>query len=179
MDKFVIQKYPRFNDELELGDIAVIEMILEDRYHESCDEEHGYEEEILNFYEPYYTHYKTEKYWYNPIDNCEIDSSYDMRAIRETLFLNSIPGGMIRWIENRTDGDIYNYCILTKELLEELLELCRRIGVDENVADEIFPSENDNYDSSYFEEIFKLKTILPHIICETDFDKYEVVCNIL
>ena len=50
MESFVIQKYPRFNDELELGDIAVIEMILEDRYHEICDEEHGYEEEILNFY---------------------------------------------------------------------------------------------------------------------------------
>ena len=102
-----------------------------------------------------------------------------MRAIRETLFLNSVPGGMIRWIENRTNGDIYHHCILTKDLLEELLELCRRIGIDKNVADEIFPSENDNYDSSYFEEIFKLKTILPHFICETDFDKYEVVCNIL
>lgn len=60
MESFVIQKYPRFNDELELGDIAVIEMILEDRYHEISDEEHEYGEEILNFYKPYYTHYKTE-----------------------------------------------------------------------------------------------------------------------
>jgi hypothetical protein len=68
---------------------------------------------------------------------------------------------------------------LTKDLLEELLELCRRIGIDKNVAEETFPSEYDSYNNSYFEEIFKLKTILPHIICETDFGKYEVICNIL
>ena len=178
MESFVIQKYPRFKDELELGDIAVIEMILEDRYHEISYKEHEYGEEILNFYKPYYTHYKTEKYWYNPIDNCEMDSYYAIRTIRETLFLNSAPEGLIRWIEYRTDGDMHHHCILTKSLLEELLELCRRIGIDKNVAEETFPSEYDSYDSSYFEEIFKLKTVLPHIICETDFDKYEVICNI-
>lgn len=105
-------------------------------------------------------------------------SFYDIRTIRETLFLNSAPEGLIRWIEYRTDGDMHHHCILTNSLLEELLELCRHIGIDKNVAEETFPSEYDNYDSSYFEEIFKLKIILPHIICETDFDKYEVICNI-
>ena len=63
MDRLVIEKYPKFNSELELGDIVTIEMIFNGTYHEISDEEHGYGEEILNFYKPYYTHYKTEKYW--------------------------------------------------------------------------------------------------------------------
>jgi len=179
MDSLVIQKYPKFNAELELDDIVKMETIFNDTYYDFFDEDYEYGEEILNFYKPYYKRYKREKYWYSPIDNSELDHLYDLRTLRENLFLDSVPEGILNWIESRSDGDMYTHCVLTKDLLEELLELCRHIGIDKNVAKESFPYEYESYDSSYFEEIFKLKTILPHIIYETDFDKYEVICNIL
>ncbi len=152
---------------------------IELAYYHFFDENYEYSEEILNFYKPYYKRYKREKYWDTPIDNYVLYPFFDSPTIRENLFMDFVPEGVIDWIESYSDGAMHAHCVLTKALLEELLELCRHIGIDKNVAEETFPSEYDSYDSLYFEEIFKLKTILPHIIRETDFDKYEVICTIL
>ena len=177
METLIIQKYPKFNADLEFDDIIKIELIFSGLYHDLFDEEHNYTKEILDFYKPYYTRYKAEKYWYNPGDDNTEDNGWDLSVLREYLFMDYVPNGVLDWIETYNDGELCNHCVLTKELLEELLKLCRNIGIDENVAKETFPSEYDRYDSLYFERIFKLKTVLPHIIQETNFDKYEVACH--
>ena len=174
MDTLVIQKYPKFNDKLTFEDIVDIEAMFDN---EACGNKSDidYDKEIIEFYKPFYTTYKTEKYWYNPID----DTLHGMASLRENLFLNQLPHGIIDWLETHSDGDMGSYCILTKKILEELVELCQAIGFDATLAGKIFPSETDIYDSLYFQNLFKLSMTLPHIIAETDFEKYEVICNII
>ena len=178
MNTIVIQKYPKFNDKLTYDDIVDIEAMFDDGI---CgDKENNdfkYDKEIIDFYRPYYTTYKTEKYWYNPIDNSI--SPHGMASLRENLFLNQLPYGVIDWLEEHSNGDMYSYCILTKKNLKDLLELCKKIGFDANSAGKKFQSDIDRYDTLYFQSLFKLSMTLPHIIAETDFDKYEVICNII
>ncbi len=178
MYTFVIQKYPKFNNQLTFDDIVDIEAMFDNEsYGDKEDNDIEYDKEIIDFYKPYYTTYKTEKYWYNSIDNSL--SLHGMASLRENLFLNQLPCGVIDWLEEHIDGDMYSYCILTKKILEDLLELCRKIGFDAKSAEKTFPSDIDKYDVLYFQCLFKLSMTLPHIITETDFDKYEVICNII
>ena len=177
MDTLVIQKYPRFNDELTFDDIVDIEAMFDN---EACGDKSDidYDKEIIEFYKPFYTTYKTEKYWYNPMDNKP--STYGNTAsLRENLFLGKLPCGVIDWLEKHSDGDMYSYCVLTKKILEDLLELCKEIGFDAMSAGKIFPSDIDRYDTLYFQNLFKLSVTLPHIIAETDFEKYQLICNII
>lgn len=174
MDKLIIQKYPKFNDEFTFDDVIELENIFEEETTADCN----YSKEIIDFYKPYYTNYKTEKYWYNPCDN-KLDCYPNEETLRENLFVDFVPEGVISWIESHSDGDMDTHCILTKELLHDLCRTCWSIGLEKYVAETAFPSAIDNYDCSYFRSIFKLSIVLPHIIEETDFDKYEVICNII
>ena len=174
MDTLVIQKYPKFNDKLTFEDIVDIEAMCDN---EACGNKSDtdYDKGIIEFYKPFYTTYKTEKYWYNPID----ETLHGMASLRENLFLDKLPYGVIDWLEEHSDGDMCSYCILTTKILEDLLALCREIGFEAMSAGKIFPSDIDSYDTLYFQSLFKLSMTLPHIIAETDFEKYEVICNII
>lgn len=174
MDKLIIQKYPKFNDVVTLEDVIEIEALFD----EEADGDCNYSKEIIDFYKPYYSKYKPEKYWYSPLDN-KVDSLLNEMSLRENLFMGFVPEGVISWIETHSDGDMSTHCILTKELLFNLCRSCWSMGLEKYAAEATFPSVQDNYDYSYFRAIFKLTTVLPHIIDETDFEKYEVVCNLI
>ena len=174
MDKLIIQKYPKFNDEFTFDDVIELENLFEEGTTADCN----YSKEIIDFYKPYYTNYKTEKYWYNPCDN-KLDCYSNEETLRENLFVDFVPEGVISWIESHSDGDMDTHCILTKEVLQELCRLCWCIGNEKYVAEATFPSSIDSYDFIYFRTIFKLMVVLPHIISETDFEKYEVICNLI
>ena len=174
MNKLIIQKYPKFNDELTFDDIVELEILFEEKETEDCN----YSKEIIDFYTPYYKSYKKEKYWYNSCDNM-MNCYPNEETLRENLFFDFVPDGVINWIEKHSDGDMSTHCVLTKELIEELCGLCWCVGNEKYIAEAAFPSEIDDYDFIYFRTIFKLLMVLPHVIRETDFENYEVVCNLV
>ena len=165
--------------------IVELEEILDDAdsYFHNKNEEYeccnNYSPKVIDFYRPYYKVYKKEKYWDNPNDKFDCNSNDAYYTIRETLFYNKLPDGILNWIYNHCDDEADDYSVLTKDLLQELLALCNKIDGDTTIAKAIFPSTYDYYDNMYFKNLSKLKTVLPLIIAETDFDKFEVICNIL
>lgn len=126
---------------------------------------------IIDFYKPYYTmkysHWDTEhQYGYMGIMN---QVGYWRKA-------NAIHQWFVDKVQDcEDDCDYHNE--VTKEDLEDLLDICQRVLDDHSLADELLPTQSGfffggtEYDEYYFEDIENTISIIKNVLETTDFDK--------
>ena len=140
-------------------------------FKEWCGESEIPAQHIIDFYKPYYTmkysHWDTEyKYGYMGIHE---QVGYWRKSNHiHAWFVDTVQDGI-------DDCDYHNE--VTKEDLENLFDICKRVFYDHSLADELLPTRGGfffggtEYDEYYFEDIEATIDIIKNVLETTDFDK--------
>ena len=126
---------------------------------------------MIDFYKPYYTtkysHWDTEhKYGHMGI----------MEQVGYWRKANQIHSWFVDKVQDGIDDCDYHNEV-TKEDLEELLDICRQVFFDHSLADELLPTQSGfffggtEYDEYYFDDIEATMNIIKNVLETTDFDK--------
>jgi hypothetical protein len=126
---------------------------------------------MIDFYKPYYT--KKYSHW-------DTEHEYGYMGIMEQVGYwrkaNHIHAWFVDYVQDGIDDCDYHNEV-TKEDLEDLLDICQRVLDDHSLADELLPTQSGfffggtEYDEYYFEDIENTIGIIKNVLETTDFDK--------
>lgn len=129
------------------------------------------QQNIIDFYKPYYT--MKYSHW-------DTEHEYGYMSVMEQVGYWRKANAIHQWfVDNVQDGeddcDYHNE--VTKEVLEDLLDICQQVLDNHDLAYELLPTQSGfffggtEYDEYYFDDIKDTIEIIKNVLETTDFDK--------
>lgn len=85
------------------------------------------------------------------------------------------------WFNNKIGVENCQHSEVSKELLEELVEDCKKVLADHDLAEELLPTSSgfffgsQNYDEWYYGDLEQTVEMVERVIAETDWETEEVL----